>query len=80
MGFGVPIGEWFRQELKGYVQEILLHKRCISRGYFKKETVQQLLDEHISGKIDHGYRLWILLNLELWHQMFIDGDLKIRTH
>ncbi|MDH5174004.1 MAG: asparagine synthase (glutamine-hydrolyzing) [Elusimicrobiota bacterium] len=79
MGFGLPIGEWFRQELKGYVREILLHKRCIDRGYFEKETVQQLLEEHISGKVDHGYRLWILLNLELWHQMFIDGDLKFCT-
>jgi len=76
MGFGLPIGEWFRRELKGYVQGILLHKRCIDRGYFEKGTVQRLLDEHISGKVDHGYRLWILLNLELWHQMFIDGDLK----
>ena len=39
-----------------------------------------LLDEHVSGKIDHNYRLWLLLNLELWHQLFLDGrseeDLK----
>jgi asparagine synthase (glutamine-hydrolysing) len=76
MGFGLPIGEWFRQELKSYVQAVLLDKRCIDRGYFKKDAIQQLLDEHISGRVDHGYRLWILLNLELWHQMFIDGDLK----
>ncbi len=79
MGFGLPIGEWLRGGLKSYVQEVLLHKRCIDRGYFEKETVQRLLDEHISGRVDHGYRLWILLNLELWHQMFLDGDLKFCT-
>lgn len=76
MGFGLPIGEWFRQELKSYVQGVLLDKKCTDRGYFNRETVQRLLDEHILGRVDHGYRLWILLNLELWHQMFIDGDLK----
>jgi asparagine synthase (glutamine-hydrolysing) len=76
MGFGLPIGEWFRRELRSYVQAVLLDKRCIDRGYFKKDAIQQLLDEHIFGRVDHGYRLWILLNLELWHRIFIDGDLK----
>jgi len=79
MGFGLPIGEWFRRELRSYVQAVLLDKRCIDRGYFKKDAIQQLLDEHISGRMDHGYRLWILLNLELWHRIFIDGDLKLCT-
>jgi asparagine synthase (glutamine-hydrolysing) len=79
MGFGLPIGEWFRRELKSYVQAILLDKRCIERGYFKKDAIQQLLDEHISGRVDQGYKLWILLNLELWHRIFIDRDLKFCT-
>lgn len=33
----------------------------------------QLLDQHRSGAMDHNYRLWILLNLELWWRMYIDG-------
>jgi len=77
MGFGIPIGKWFRHQLKDYIREILLDKRSLRRGYFKREAIQQLLDEHISGRVDHGYRLWALLNLELWHRMFIDGTLKI---
>jgi hypothetical protein len=32
-----------------------------------------LLDEHVSGQIDHNYRLWLLLNLELWQRSFIEG-------
>jgi asparagine synthase (glutamine-hydrolysing) len=31
-----------------------------------------MLDEHRSGKVDHHVRLWMLLNLELWHQIFIE--------
>jgi hypothetical protein len=30
------------------------------------------LDEHASGRGDHNYRLWLLLNLELWFRLFMD--------
>lgn len=71
-GFGVPVGNWFRNELKDYAYEILLSRDCIKRGYFKEEAVKMMLDEHVLGKVDHGPRIWSLINLELWHNMFID--------
>ncbi len=74
-GFGVPIGTWFREKLKNYAYEVLLDEKSIKRNYFKEEAVKKLLDEHISGKFDHGPRIWSLLNLELWHQMFIDNKI-----
>jgi asparagine synthase (glutamine-hydrolysing) len=77
MGFGAPVGKWLRHQLKGYLQEVLLAQKSLGRGYFKPLAVRQLVGEHISGRGEHGYRLWALLNLELWHRMFIDGTLKI---
>lgn len=73
MGFGVPIARWFRQELKGYLQDVLFDPCAISRGYFKKGRVEELVREHQGGVADHSYRLWALLFLELWHREFIDG-------
>jgi hypothetical protein len=29
--------------------------------------------EIYKGKVDHAQRIWSLINLELWHQMFIDS-------
>jgi asparagine synthase (glutamine-hydrolysing) len=72
-GFGVPVGDWFRNKLRNYAFETLLSEKCIKRGYFRKETVEGMLAEHVSGKIDHGQRIWCLINLELWHNMFIDS-------
>ncbi|MBU0566545.1 asparagine synthase (glutamine-hydrolyzing) [bacterium] len=72
MGFGVPIGRWFRNELKDYAYEILLDTRAKERGYFNPDSVKKILDEHTSGRIDHWCRIWGLLNLELWHRMFMD--------
>jgi len=72
MGFGVPIGRWFRTELKDYIRGVLLDTRTLGRGYFKEESIRRLIGEHVEGKFDHGYRLWSLLVLELWHRRFID--------
>jgi asparagine synthase (glutamine-hydrolysing) len=74
MGFGMPVAEWFRGELREPAREILLQKRTLERGYFSDEGVRRLLEEHQGLKRDHGYRLWALLFLELWFRHFVDGD------
>ena len=72
MGFGVPISQWFRNELKEYAYDILLSRRSLERGCFMEESLKSILDEHSSLRYDHGDRLWALLNFELWQRMFID--------
>jgi asparagine synthase (glutamine-hydrolysing) len=67
-GFGIPVGEWFRGELKGWLEDILLDPGTIARGYFRRGEVASLLDQHLSGQIDHTPRLWTLAMLELWHR------------
>lgn len=74
MGFGVPLDAWFRKELKDYSYGILMSDKCVNRGYFKKESIKALLDEHVAAKANNGARIWALLFLELWHRMFIDRE------
>jgi asparagine synthase (glutamine-hydrolysing) len=74
MGFGIPRDEWFRKELNGYAHRVLLEPKSVKRGYFKPDAVRQLLDEHASGRINHGAHIWSLLFLELWHRVFIDRE------
>jgi asparagine synthase (glutamine-hydrolysing) len=76
MGFGIPLGPWFRGELKDYWAGTCLSAKALGRGYFNKEHLFRLWDEHQSGGRDHGYKLWALLMLELWHKEFAD-DFKI---
>jgi asparagine synthase (glutamine-hydrolysing) len=72
MGFGVPLDHWFRGELQPLLKEVLLDRRSLDRGLFRPEAVKQLVEEHISSRWDHSYRLWSLLVLELWQQTFLD--------
>jgi asparagine synthase (glutamine-hydrolysing) len=73
MGFGVPIVDWFRGDLKGYMQEVLLDRSTIDRGYFDEGYVRSMLDRHASGAEDSAYRIWALLVLELWLREFVDS-------
>jgi len=74
MGFGIPVGKWFRTDWKDYFRATVLSEKACSRGYFKKAALERIYEEHVSGKRDHGYRMWALLMLELWHKAYIDGD------
>src|SRR5439155_1928661 len=72
MGFGVPIGHWFRGAMQPFLRETLLSAKALARGMFRTEMVRQLLDQHVSVKADHSQRLWSLFMLELWFERFID--------
>jgi asparagine synthase (glutamine-hydrolysing) len=72
-GFMFPIADWFRTDLYPMVSNVLENGHFTKQGWFKKETIQRLLSEHRSNRQDHHVRLWMLLNLELWHQLYIEG-------
>jgi asparagine synthase (glutamine-hydrolysing) len=74
MGFGVPVSRWFRNELKGYVHEILLDSKALNRGYFRERGIRNLLDEHIALRYDHSAKIWALLILEIWFRVFMDKE------
>lgn len=72
-GFMLPIAYWFRTDLFPVVSQILEHSYFVKEGWFKKENIQRLLNEHRNHRCDHHVRLWMLLALELWHQLYIEG-------
>jgi len=72
MGFGVPIGHWFRGKLQPFLRETLLAESSLKRGLFKPEGVKRLVELHTRGERDYSQQLWTLLMLELWFQRFID--------
>jgi asparagine synthase (glutamine-hydrolysing) len=74
MGFGVPISRWIRNELRNYVYEVLLDSKTLNRGYFKKEGIKCLLEEHMALRYDHSAKIWALLFLEIWFRIFIDKE------
>jgi len=72
-GFGVPLGRWFREDLRELARDVL----AADRGWFRRDTVTRLLDEHERGRADHGHRLWCLLMLELWVREHVEAPVLV---
>jgi len=72
MGFGVPLGAWFRGELRDMAHDLLLDPRTRQRGIFRPSWVEGLLRTHDAGRRDCSARLWAMLCLELWMRRWID--------
>jgi asparagine synthase (glutamine-hydrolysing) len=71
-GFGVPLADWFRSELRDLAGDVLLDARARSRGQLRPHAVERLLSDHVAGRADHGHGLWCLLMLELWQRTHLD--------
>ncbi len=74
MGFPVPVGRWLRGPFWPVVEEFVLGPRAMARGLFDAARLRQLAGEHRAGIANHGDRLWLLVNLEIWHRVFVDGE------
>jgi asparagine synthase (glutamine-hydrolysing) len=72
MGFGCPVGDWFRHELKEMAHDLLLSPAATARQIFRRDYVERLLADHTAGRVEHDTRLWALLMLELWFRMWVE--------
>lgn len=66
MGFGVPLGSWFQNELRQLTESRLLGTDARCHQYFRPDSLKSMIDQHMTGRVNHCYRLWNLLVFESW--------------
>ncbi|HKB24354.1 MAG TPA: asparagine synthase (glutamine-hydrolyzing) [Methylomirabilota bacterium] len=69
-GFSVPLGRWFRGELRGILHEACAPDVLRRAGLFRPEAVARLLAEHDAGRRDHRKKLYTLLAFQLWAERY----------
>jgi asparagine synthase (glutamine-hydrolysing) len=74
MGFPVPFAQWTRGVARDFVLETILSNRARQRGIYDMAAVERA----VVNEKEFGRVVWGLLCLELWHRIFIDGDLTPR--
>jgi asparagine synthase (glutamine-hydrolysing) len=70
-GFGLPIARWLRTHsgFRELARSLLLDSLSLERGYFKRDTLAQLLNRHDQEKSDfYASFIWNFMMLELWHR------------
>ena len=68
-GFSAPIGRWLREDLSEMMRDVLVGNRTLA-PWIRQDVVDRYVSEHVSGRGNHGNRLWPLLVLALWMQQF----------
>lgn len=71
-GFASALPYLLADEFRRLFTVFLSDSHLVRDGYFKQEPIRKLLTEHLSGKVDHGNRLWLLCNSEIWYRMKIE--------
>jgi asparagine synthase (glutamine-hydrolysing) len=71
-GFGAPIDEWLRRDLREMMDDLLSEDRIRRAGYFDPASVAQIVQEYRQGKRNWSMQIWQLLTLELWTQIFVE--------
>ena len=74
MGFPVPLGRWLAGDFARVAEEFVAGPRARERGLFEPVALRMLVDEHRAGAAENAERLWLLLNLEIWQRIFLDGE------
>jgi asparagine synthase (glutamine-hydrolysing) len=68
------LGLWLRQELRPFVERLLLSDRCLGRGVFDPDTVRGVVRGHLAGRRNHTFLLLALLIFEQGQREFRDGE------
>lgn len=79
-GFGLPIPIWLRTDtsLNEMMHELVLSPSSVQRGYFRKQTLQRVIELHKTDQTSfYGTILWNLMMLELWHRRHVDASASI---
>jgi asparagine synthase (glutamine-hydrolysing) len=72
-GFSSPLPYLLADEFRHLFKAFLSNSQLVHHGYLRGEPIQRLLTEHLHRKVDHGNRLWLLCNAEIWYRMAIEG-------
>jgi len=77
-GYSLPIKNWLREDLRDYMIDLLEHSPVIHECC-QHNRLRAIIDEHLSRRVNHNHLLWSLINLALWHRIYIEVDTVARV-
>jgi asparagine synthase (glutamine-hydrolysing) len=73
-GFSSALPYILRDEYRSLYERYLRDSELVRAGIFERKPLDALLAAHLAGHEDHGNRLWLLINTEMWYRMTILGE------
>ena len=73
-GFGLPLRNWIRNELKVFTRDILSEDTIKKRGIFDHNAVRTMIEQNERGEVDSSYTILSLICIEIWCQKFLEKE------
>jgi asparagine synthase (glutamine-hydrolysing) len=73
-GFSTPLTYLLVDEFQILWRTFLSDSSLVREEILNQAAIDELLSEHLQRKFDHGNRLWLLCNAEVWYRMYVDGQ------
>jgi asparagine synthase (glutamine-hydrolysing) len=67
-GFGVPVGDWLRNDFKDELISLTNREYLIDQNIFNENYIKQLVDEHLKSYRDHTFKLWTIFCFQKWYK------------
>ncbi|NER13983.1 asparagine synthase (glutamine-hydrolyzing) [Leptobacterium flavescens] len=66
-GFGVPVGDWLRSSLREELEIYAKRDSLDAQGIFNVDEISKIVDEHLSNKKDHTFKIWTFYCFQKWY-------------
>ncbi|HQS83663.1 MAG: asparagine synthase (glutamine-hydrolyzing) [Alphaproteobacteria bacterium 16-39-46] len=73
-GFGLPIDQWLRGDLKDWANELLSLTALKDSGLSNALPIRTRWEEHLSQTRNWQYSLWGVLMYQAWHQRYFKNN------
>ncbi len=71
--FTVPIGEWLKGDMAEYARELLLQPDGFTSSLLRREAVERMIEDHVTGRANNTREVRAFMALELWGRRFLQG-------
>ena len=78
MGFPTPLRQWLLDPRAGALYGLLLSRDGLLSSYIDPAALDRLIGKHMRGEEDATDRIWRLLNLQVWGDLFLNGKVDQR--
>ena len=65
-GFGIPVGEWLRDPLRDWAEDLINQEKLQSQGYLNSTLIKEMWQQHLSERQDWSHHLWAVLMFQAW--------------
>jgi asparagine synthase (glutamine-hydrolysing) len=73
-GFMFPVAYWLDAPNAAQIESRILGGPLVANEWIRPDAIRRLLAEHVGRRADHHVRIWMLLNLDAWHRVYLGGE------